>query len=124
MKKNILFIAAALFLFLGNQSVTAQAKMKKEVQSISIEKPEVKAKEMTTSLIRPLGLNEKQQEQVYTLFAKTEGKMNRASTVTDAKGQEAKQAKQAKMDKYVMSKMKEILNEEQFKKYLELAKDL
>ncbi len=31
MKKNILLIAAALFLFLGNQSVTAQAKMEKDI---------------------------------------------------------------------------------------------
>ncbi len=121
MKKNVLLIAAALFLFLGNQSVIAQAKMKKEVQSIRIEKPEVKAKEMTTSLTRPLSLNKEQQEQVYTLFSKTEEKSNSIKMHSDSNDLGTSQAK---MDKYVMSQMKEILNEKQFKKYLELVKDL
>ena len=123
MKKNILLIATALFLFAGNQSVTAQAKMKKEVQSISADKTktEVSAKKKTASLIRPLGLNEKQQEQVYALFAKAGEKMSRASADSGAKIQGDKQAK---MDKYVMAKMKEILTEKQFIKYLDLAKDL
>lgn len=122
MKKNILLIAAALFLFLGNQSVTAQAKMEKEVQAISTDKTELSAKKETKSLIRSLGLNKKQQEQVYSLFAKTNGKMSKATASNvDTKEQEVKQAK---MDKYIMVKMKEILTEEQFKKYLDLAKDL
>ncbi|WP_456437887.1 hypothetical protein [Psychroserpens sp.] len=121
MKKNILLIAAALFLFLGNQSVTAQAKMKKEVQSSSAEKTDVIAKEKTTSLIRSLSLTKDQQDQVYKLFRNVEGKMNSSSSVTDTKEQEAIQAK---MDKYVMGSMKQILKEEQFKKYLEMAKDL
>ncbi|WP_033961042.1 hypothetical protein [Psychroserpens jangbogonensis] len=123
MKKNILLIATALFLFAGNQSVTAQAKMKKEVQSISVDKTktEVSAKKKTASLIRPLGLNEKQQEQVYALFAKAGEKMSRVGADSGAKIQGDKQAK---MDKYVMAKMKEILTEKQFLKYLDLAKDL
>jgi len=122
MKKNILLIAAALFLFLGNQSVTAQAKMKKDVQTIGVKKTEeVSAKKKVTSLIRPLALNKKQQEQVYNLFAKTEEKMSRSGASSDAQKQEVMQAK---MNKYVMDKMKEILTEEQFKKYLDLAKDL
>jgi hypothetical protein len=127
MKKNILLIAAALFLFLGNQSLTAQAKMKKGTQTMSAEKSmiasqsEINAKKMTASLTRPLGLNQDQQEQVYSLFKKTEEKMNRASAATN--GQEL-EAKQAKMDKYIMSQMKEILTDEQYKKYLDLAKDL
>lgn len=121
MKKNILLIAAALFLFLGNQSVTAQAKMKKETKSSIVKKSDVKAKEKTMNLIRPLGLNDKQQEQVYNLFVTTGEKMSRANSGANAQELEAKQAK---MDKYIVSKMKEILNEEQYKKYLELVKDL
>lgn len=127
MKKNILLIAAALFLFLGNQSVVAQAKMKKETKSINVDpsinanQSQVSAKKMTTSLTRPLGLNQEQQEQVYALFQKTEEKMNRANAATEGKEQ---LAKQAKMDKYIMAKMKEILTDEQYKKYLDLAKDL
>lgn len=121
MKKNILFIVAALFLFLGNQSVSAQVKMKKDTQSISTVKSEAKAEKMTTSLVRSLKLNKKQQEQVYNLFVKAEGKMNRASAVGDAKSLEVKQSK---MDKFVKGSMKQILTEEQFEKYLELAKDL
>ena len=121
MKKNILFIAAALFLFLGNQSLTAQAKMKKDTKSAMVQKSDVSAKEKTMNLIRPLSLTEQQQEQVYSLLAKTEEKMSRASKESNAQDLEAKQAK---MEKYVMSKMKEILNEEQYKKYLDLAKDL
>ncbi|MCB0382660.1 MAG: hypothetical protein KDD05_04990 [Psychroserpens sp.] len=121
MKKNILLIAAALFLFLGNQSVSAQAKMKKEVQSAIVKKSDVSAKEKTMNLIRPLSLTEKQQEQVYELFAKTGEKMGKASAESNAKDLEAKQAK---MDQYVTAKLKEILNEEQYKKYLDLAKKL
>ena len=121
MKKNILLIAAALFLFLGNQSVTAQTKIKKEVQSSSAEKIEVTAKEKTTSLIRSLSLTKDQQDQVYKLFRKVEGKMSSTSNVKDAK---EKEAIQTKMDKYVMASMKRILKEEQFKKYVENAKDL
>lgn len=122
MKKNILLIATALFLFIGNQSVTAQVKMKKNVQSINTEKSEAKAKKMTTNLIRPLGLDQKQQEQVYSLFVKTESKMNRVSAA--AANVNEQDAKQAKMDKYVMSSMKEILTEEQFNTYMELSKKL
>ncbi|WP_435413583.1 hypothetical protein [Psychroserpens mesophilus] len=120
MKRNILLIAAATFLFLGNQSMTAQTKIKKETQSAVIQKSNINAKEKTMNLIRPLGLNDKQQEQVYSLFEKTEEKMGRAGTEADAKQLEAKQAK---IDQYIMSKMKEILNEEQYNKYLELVKD-
>ncbi|WP_431137181.1 hypothetical protein [Psychroserpens mesophilus] len=121
MKKNILLIAAALFLFLGNQSVTAQAKMEKERKSISVEKSHAKAKEMTSSLIRPLGLNTKQQEEVYALFSKVEMKMGKVRAEVSSQDQKDKQTK---MDEYVMASMKEILNEEQFKKYIELAKKL
>ena len=121
MKKNILLIATALFLFAGNQSVTAQTKIKKEVQSSSAEKIEVTAKEKTTSLIRSLSLTKDQQDQVYKLFRKVEGKMSSTSNVKDAK---EKEAIQTKMDKYVMASMKRILKEEQFKKYVENAKDL
>lgn len=120
MKKNILLIAAALFLFLGNQSITAQAKMEKETQSISAEETEVSAKEKTTSLIRSLGLNKKQQEQVYNLFVKSEEKMSRASLEGETK---EKKMKEAKMNEYIMAQMKEILTEGQFKNYLELVKN-
>jgi len=118
MKKNILLIAAAFFLFLGNQSVTAQVKMKKEVQSASFEKPEVKAKKATTNLIRPLGLTKIQQEQVYGVFMKVEAKMSKEA-VRDTKEQAATRAK---MDKYVVGSMEKILTKEQFKRYLELSK--
>jgi len=127
MKKNILLIVAALFLFLGNQSLTAQAKMKKETKTMSAERSmiasqsEINAKKMTASLTRPLGLNQEQQEKVYSLFQKTEEKMNRASVATNTQELEAKQAQ---MDKYIMSEMKEILTDEQYKEYLDLAKDL
>lgn len=120
MKKNILFVAAALFLFLGNQSLSAQAQFKNEnTQTKSTEKTELVASNKTQSLVRALGLNEKQQEQVYSLFQKTEEKMNRANAVTESKDLGAKQAK---MDKYIMAKMKEILTEDQYTKYLDLLK--
>jgi hypothetical protein len=121
MKKNILLIAAALFLFLGNQSIAAQAKLEKQEQSVKTQKTNVIAKEKTMSLIRPLNLNKEQQVQVYEVLAKVGGKMKSAEANPDLK---VKEEKQAKMNKYVMSKMKEILSEEQYKKYLELAKDL
>lgn len=121
MKKNILLIVAVLFLCLGNQSVSAQAKMKKETKSAIAQKSVTNAKEKTMNLIRPLELNDKQQKQVYSLFAKAEEKISRASAETSAQQLEAKQAK---MDKYIMSEMKEILNEEQYKKYLDLVKNL
>jgi len=120
MKKNILLITAALFLFLGNQSVTAQVKIKKEVKSTVVQKDNVKAKEKMASLIRPLGLDKKQQEKVYDLFSKTQQKLTRAEN--EAKAEEFK-AKQAKMDKYITLKMKEILNEKQYQKYLDLNKN-
>ncbi|MCB0383611.1 MAG: hypothetical protein KDD05_10060 [Psychroserpens sp.] len=121
MKKNILLIAAALFLFLGNQSVNAQAKMKKEAHTEIAQKSEVSAKEKMMNLVRPLGLNDKQQEQVLGLFAKAEEKMSKAKKESDTQEIEAKQTK---MDAFVTSKMKEILDEEQYKKYLDLAKAL
>jgi hypothetical protein len=121
MKKNILFIATVLFVFLGNQSVSAQAKMKKEVQSTSAEKVQVLAKEKTNNLVRPLSLNKDQQNQVYTLFRNVEDKIGSSSSITDAKEQEAMQTK---IDKHVSSKMKEILNEEQFQKYLKLVQKM
>lgn len=116
----MLLVAAALFLFLGNQSMSAQAQFKNENTQIkSTEKTEVAASNKTKSLVRALGLNEKQQEQVYSLFQKTEEKMNRANAAAESKDQAAKQAK---MDKYIMAKMKEILTEDQYTKYLDLLK--
>ena len=116
----MLLVAAALFLFVGNQSLSAQAQFKNENTQIkSTEKTEVAASNKTKSLVRALGLNEKQQEQVYSLFQKTGEKMNRANAATESKDQEAKQAK---MDKYIMAKMKEILTEDQYTKYLDLLK--
>ncbi len=121
MKKNVLLIAAALLLFLGNQTITAQAKIKKESQSINVESVESIAKKKTQDLVRPLGLSKKQQDQVYAIFLKTEQKMSRTKAGEDAKGEKDLKAK---LDKYVMSSIKEILNEEQFKKYLEVTKAL
>lgn len=118
MKKSILLIATALFLFVGNQSVTAQAKIKKETQTFNLESVQASAKKKTDDLVRPLGLTKSQQEKVHSLFVKIEEKR---SLSTDAKDQKAMQAK---IDTYVMSSMKEILKEEQFNKYLELTKTL
>ncbi|MEY8848045.1 hypothetical protein AB9K26_04480 [Psychroserpens sp. XS_ASV72] len=121
MKKSILFIAVAVFMFLGNQAVDAQAKIKNNTQTQVSETVQATAKTKTTKLVRALELSSKQQEQVYNLFLKSEEKLSKASS--EIEGKELN-AKQAKMDKYVEAKMKEILKEEQYKKYLNLAKDL
>ncbi len=123
MKKGILLIAAALFLFLGNSSVAAQAQVKKNAQSIDKEKIEVTAQKKTKSLIRVLGLSDEQQKQVYSLFTKTETKMEAAKNSSDGNAKEIS-AKEAKMKTFIKQKMKEILNEEQYLKFLDLSESM
>ena len=120
MKKNILLIAAALFLFLGNQAVTAQATMKSDVQKFDTETVKVEAKKKTASLVRALNLSDEQQQQVYTLFTKIGNKMQ----VAKSNSPKDVNAKKAKLNEYTKQKIKEILNEEQYTKYLELAENL
>ena len=93
------------------------------VSSINNEKIEAGAQKKTKSLVRALELTDDQQKQVYELLASTEKKMQSAKVSPDA-GQDDMRAKKTKMQEYVNMKMKEILNEEQFNKYLELAGSL
>lgn len=121
MKRNILLIAAALFLFLGNQSVTAQAKLEKEVKTYDLSYIKENAKKKTKTLVNYLDLNDKQQEQVYNLFVETQKKTSKTLTKVDSK---KKKAITSRMDRYIADSMKEILTEDQFKKYLSISKDL
>ncbi|WP_425077714.1 hypothetical protein [Psychroserpens sp. S379A] len=121
MKKNILLIVAALFLFLGNQSINAQAKMEKEVKTYDLSYIKANAKKKTKSLISYLDLNNKQQEQVYNLFIEVGQKIGKLQAKEDTK---QKAAFTARMERYVSDSMKDILNQDQLKKYLAKAKDL
>ncbi|MFK7781038.1 hypothetical protein [Psychroserpens sp.] len=121
MKRSILLIAAALFLFAGNQSVTAQAKLEKEVKTYDLSYIRENAKKKTESLVNYLGLNEKQQEKVYNLFVETQQKSNKSLVGADSK---KKKAITSRMERYISDTLKEILTEDQLKKYLAMSKDL
>ena len=127
MKKIILFVGAALFLILGNYSVDAQVQMKKQNQSLSVDSTEAIAMKKTNQLVRPLGLNKKQQEQIYNLFLKTETKISKSEFSKSENKKDVIQRKGAlnsELNKYVLSAMEDILTEKQFRKYSELIKKL
>ena len=119
MKKNILLIVAALFLFLGNQSLIAQEKISKDDQSLSVKEAKVNVKMKVDKLAQSLELNDSQRKQVYNLFLKMDEKSQKVNGIEDI---EARKERKSKIDIYIKRELSEILTQKQFDKYLKLVK--
>nr|WP_321243658.1 hypothetical protein [uncultured Psychroserpens sp.] len=117
MKKFIL-LSVACFLFAGSQLSFAQTKADSQTVS-SNTTIENSSKEKTNQIVNILArtnkLNADQIEKVYDIFVSMEKKIKGIESVKDAS---SKNAKRAKMNAYINSKLKNVLTEEQFKIYL------
>ncbi|MFT5847449.1 hypothetical protein [Psychroserpens sp.] len=117
--KKILLLSVACLLFAGSQLSFAQTELNSQLAPSSTTMQDF-AKEKTNQIVNILARTNKlevgQQKKVYTLFASVEKKMNGIEAIEDAS---KKNAKRAKMQEYINSKLKNILTEQQFKTYLE-----
>lgn len=118
MKKNILLSVACLLLS-GSQLSFAQTEVNSQIIPSSTTMQDV-AQEKTNQIVNILARTNKleadQQKKVYSIFASAEKKMSGIEAMEDAS---KKNAKRAKMQGYINSKLKTVLTEQQFKTYLE-----
>ena len=116
--KKIILLSVACFLFAGSQLSFAQTKADSQTLS-SNTTIENSSKEKTNQIVNILArtnkLNADQIEKVYDIFVSMEKKNKGIESVKDAS---SKNAKRAKMNAYINSKLKNVLTEEQFKIYL------
>nr|WP_321229880.1 hypothetical protein [uncultured Psychroserpens sp.] len=116
--KKLLILSVACFLFAGSQLSFAQTKTKTPVVSSSAtiqNSPKEKTMQIVNMLERTNKLNEGQKKDVYQIYFSLERKMKGVDAIKDAS---EKNAKRAKMNDYINSKLKDVLNEEQYKIYL------
>jgi hypothetical protein len=117
--KKFLLLSVACFLFAGSQLSFAQTKADSQILSSSTTIQDF-TKEKTNQIVNMLARTNKlevdQQKKVYIIFASVEKKMNGIEAMEDAS---KKNAKRAKMQDYINSKLKTVLTEQQFKTYLQ-----
>ncbi|TXE17592.1 hypothetical protein ES692_08475 [Psychroserpens burtonensis] len=117
--KKILFLSVACLLFAGSQSSFAQTEANSQLASSSTimqDFAQKKTNQVVNILARTNKLEADQQKKIYSIFASAEKKMNGIEAIEDAS---KKNAKRAKMQDYINSKLKTVLTEQQFKTYLE-----
>ena len=116
--KKLLLLSVACLLFAGSQLSFAQTKADSQTVSsnTTIQNfPKEKTNQIANMLERTNKLEADQKEKIYDIFASMEKKIKGIEAVKDAS---SKNAKRAKMNTYINSKLKNVLTEEQFKIYL------
>ncbi|SDR65947.1 hypothetical protein SAMN04515667_0070 [Formosa sp. Hel1_31_208] len=118
MKKQLLLLSFACFLFAGSQFSFAQSKMEKQKVAIENADSSVKknAEKVINLLKRHTKLDEKQKTKIYDIFVAVDKKMKAIETIENT---EERQAKQSKMQVYINSKLQQVLSPEQYKVYIE-----
>ena len=119
MKKQLLFLSFALFFFLGNQHMDAQEKMEKKNKIEKLSDSMAKANKLTVDMTRHLRLDDAQKEKVYELLVTADQKRAGVNAIENV---EQRKEKMAQLEDRVNVKMKEILTEEQYEKYLVVSK--
>ena len=113
MKKQLLLLCFACFLFAGSQLSFAQAKVKSE--STTVNNADSAAKKRALQVInlleRDAKLDATQREKVYDVFAAVSKKMKGIASIEDAS---ERQNKKAKMRAYVDKKLQQILTPKQY----------
>jgi polyphosphate kinase len=116
--KKLILLSVACFLFAGSQLSFAQTKVDSQIQSSSStiqNSPKEKTNQIANMLERTNKLDTNQKEKIYEIFTSMEKKMIGIEAVKDAS---SKNAKRAKMNAYINSKLKTVLTDEQFSIYL------
>ncbi|MBR9913870.1 MAG: hypothetical protein GYB32_03430 [Algicola sp.] len=117
MKKQLLLLTFACFLFAGTQISFAQAKSKSQIESVNNDASSAKknADKVIQMLERSAKLDAKQKAQVYDIYNAVDKKMQGIDAVKDP----AERAlKKEKMQNYINSKLKQVLSSEQYEIYM------
>ncbi|WCO02197.1 hypothetical protein [Psychroserpens ponticola] len=121
MKKQLFLLALGCCAFIGAQSLHAQTPSMSSTNAIIQQdmSAETQAKKVVALFTRTDALSKSQEGKIYKLYESFDKKITNVNGISDAK---EKTAKQAKIKHYIEYKMKEILTEEQYAKFLEFNK--
>ncbi|WP_299274000.1 hypothetical protein [uncultured Psychroserpens sp.] len=116
MKKQLLLLCFACFLFAGSQLSFAQTTIKKQNTAVSNAdySAEKSVQTLTNLLEREAKLDATQKEKLYDVFAAVEKKIKGIASIEDAT---ERQAKKKKIRAYIDQKIKQVLTPAQYEIY-------
>ncbi|WP_298900192.1 hypothetical protein [uncultured Psychroserpens sp.] len=116
MKKQLLLLCFACFLFAGSQLSFAQTTIKKQNTAVSNAdySAEKSVQKLTNLLEREAKLDATQKEKLYDVFAAVEKKIKGIASIEDAT---ERQAKKKKIRAYIDQKIKQVLTPAQYEIY-------
>ncbi|MCK8480809.1 hypothetical protein [Psychroserpens algicola] len=116
MKKQLLILSFACFLFAGNKLSFAQSQMETQKHAIKNADDSVKknAQKVINLLEREAKLDAAQKNKIYDIFVGVDKKMQGIDAIEDTS---ERKAKKEKMQAYIDQKLQQVLTKEQYALY-------
>lgn len=117
MKKQLLLLSFACFLFAGSQLSFAQSTIEQEKTALESADASVKknAQKVINALERSTKLDATQKNKIYDIFVAVDKKMKGIDAIEDSA---ERKAKQSKMQDYINQKLQQVLTKEQYDMYI------
>lgn len=117
MKKQLLLLSFACFLFAGSQLSFAQSTIEEQKTAIESADASVKknAQKVIDALERSTKLDAAQKNKIYDIFVAVDKKMKGVDAIEDSA---ERKAKQSKMQDYINQKLQQVLTKEQYEMYM------